>query len=95
MTLIASMTPEEIKCFCEEKGATVRVEGPVGTITYSSRGIQMGATMFPWQGEPQAPVAFQQEVLNRAEKFIIRPKFGEEKEIVRDKFEQLLSLEKT
>ncbi len=55
----------------------------------------MGATMFPWQGEPQAPVAFQQEVLNRAEKFIIRPKFGEEKEIVRDKFEQLLSLEKT
>jgi len=29
------MTLEEIKCFCEEKGAAVRVESPLGTITYS------------------------------------------------------------
>jgi hypothetical protein len=42
----------------------------------------------------QHPTAFQQEVLNRAEKFIVRPKFGEEKEIVRDQFEQLLTVGK-
>ncbi len=32
--------------------------------------------------------------MNRAEKFIVRPKFGEEKEIVRDQFEQLLTVGK-
>lgn len=88
------MTSEEIRCFCESKGATVRVESRIGTITYSPKGVEIGPTLFSWRGEPPAPSAFQQEVLNRAEKFIVRPKFGEEKEIVRDQFEQLLTVEK-
>ena len=88
------MTPEQIRCFCESKGATVRVESRIGIIAYSGAGVQVGPTLFSWHGEQQAPLAFQQEVLNRAEKLIIRPRFGEEKEITRDKFEQLLTVEK-
>lgn len=84
------MTPEEISCFCETKGATVRVESPVGTITYSPKGIQTGPTVFGWQGDPLPPFPSQQEVLDKAEKFIIQPKFGDKKELSREKFEQLL-----
>ena len=86
------MTPEEIKCFCEEKGATVRVESPLGAITYSPKGIQIGPAFFEWQGEPPAPLTFQQEVLRRADKFIIQPKFGAEQELSREKFKQLLKM---
>ena len=84
------MTPEEIRCFCEEKGATVRVESPVGTITYSPQGIQIGPTIFAWQGEPLPPVPSQQEVLEKAAKFVIQPKFGAALEVSRAGFEQLL-----
>ena len=82
------MTLEEIKCFCEEKGATVRVGSPVGTITYSPNGVQIGVTVFSWQGE--APPALASQVLEKADKFIIQPKFGEALEVSREKFEQLL-----
>jgi hypothetical protein len=86
----ADMTLEEIKCFCEGQGATVRIESPVGTITCSSKkGIQIGATLFAWQSDPP-PLASQQELLDRAAKFCVQPKFGDEKEISREKFEQLL-----
>ena len=84
------MTPEEIKCFCEARGATVRIESPVGTITYSSKGIQIGPTVFSWQGDPPPALAFQ--VLEKADKFIIQPKFGAEKELSRERFEQLLKM---
>ncbi len=60
------MTPEEISCFCETKVATVRVESPVGTITYSHKGIQTGPTVFGWQGDPLPPFPSQQEVLDKA-----------------------------
>src|SRR5262249_37812776 len=86
------MTPEEIRCFCESKDTTVRVESRIGTITYSPKGVEIEPTLFSWCDEPPAPLTFQQVVLNRAKKFIIRPKFGEE--IVRDQFERLLMMEK-
>ena len=82
------MTLEEIKCFCEEKGATVRVESPVGTITYSPKGTQFGVTLFSWQGE--APPVLASQVLEKALKFVIQPKFGEALEVSREDFEQLL-----
>ena len=84
------MTPEEIRCFCEAKGATVHVETPVGTITYSSKGIQIGPTVFAWQGDPLPPVPSQQELLEKAGRFVIQPKFGVTLEVSREKFEQLL-----
>lgn len=84
------MAPEEISCFCETKGATVHVESPVGTITYSPKDIQTGPTVFGWQGDPLPPFPSQQGVLDKAEKFIIQPKFGDKKELSREKFEQLL-----
>ena len=84
------MTLEEIKCFCEVKGATVRIESPAGTITYSSKGVQIGSMPFAWPGDPSAPLALQQEALNKAKKFVIQPKFGAEMELSRKTFEQLL-----
>ena len=86
------MTLEEIKCFCEEKGATVRIESPAGTITYSSKGVQIGSMLFAWPGDPSAPLALQQEGLDKAKKFVIRPKFGAEMELSREMFEQLLKV---
>ncbi len=83
------MTLEEIKCFCEGKGTTVRIESPVGTITCSSKGIQIGATLFAWQSDPP-PHASQREVLEKADRFFIQPKFGDEKEVNHERFEQLL-----
>ena len=84
--------PEEIRCFCEAKGATVQVDSPVGTITYSAKGIQIGPTVFAWQGDPPPELASHQEVLEKAEKFVIQPKFGKEMELTRERFEQLLRL---
>lgn len=84
------MTLEEIKCFCEEKGATVQVKSPLGTITCSPEGIEMGTTVFAWHGDPRPPLAPQQEILENAHKFIIQPKFGAEIEVDRPKFEELL-----
>ena len=86
------MTPEEIRCFCEAKGATVHVESPVGTIMYSSKGIQIGPTVSAWQGDPLPAVPSQQEVLEKADKFIIQPKFGVALEVSREKFEKLLKM---
>jgi hypothetical protein len=85
------MTLEEIKCFSEGKGATVRIESPVGTITCSSKGIQIGPTLFAWQNDP-LPLASQWEVLEKADRFFIQPKFGDEKEVSRERFEQLLKI---
>ena len=80
------MTPEEIRCFCEAKGATVHVQSPVGTIMYSSKGIQIGPTVFAWQGDPlPPPVPSQQELLAKAERFVIQPKFGLALEVSREK----------
>ncbi len=62
----------------------------MGTITYSPKGIEIGATMFAWHSDPRPPLAPQQEILENADKFIIRPKFGAEKELSREQFEQLL-----
>ena len=84
------MTLEEIRCFCEAKGATVRIESPVGTIAFSPKGVQIGPTIFSWEGDPPLPVASEQEVLEKAEKFTIVPKFGDAREVSREKFEQLL-----
>ena len=84
------MTQEEIRCFCEAKGATVQVDSPVGTITYSAKGIQIGPTVFAWQGDPLPPVPSQEEVLEKADRFLIQPKFGAAREVGREKFEQLL-----
>jgi len=84
------MTPEEIRCFCQEKGATVWVESPGGTITYSSKGIQIGPAIFAWQGEPPPPNTFLQGVLEKVDKFIIQPKFRDKKEFSRGGFERLL-----
>ncbi len=86
------MTLEEIRCFCEVKGAIVRVESPAGTITYSSSGIQIGDTLFSWQDVPQVALASQQEALAKADKFVIRPKFGDEKEVSGAALEQLLKM---
>ena len=86
------MTPEEIRCFCEAKGATVQVESPVGTITYSAMGIQIGPTVFAWQGDPFPPVPSQQKVLEKADRILIQPKFGAAREVSREKFEQLLRM---
>ncbi len=86
------MTLEEIRCFCEAKGAAVRVESPAGTITYSSSGIQIGATLFGWQDVPQVALASQQQALAKADKFVIRPKYGDEKEVSRATLEQLLRM---
>lgn len=84
------MTPEEIRCFCEAKGATVQVESPVGTITYSAKGIQIGRTVFAWPGDALPPVPSQEEVVEKADSFLIQPKFGAARRISREKFEQLL-----
>ena len=84
------MTPEEIRCFCEAKGATLHVQSSVGTITYSSKGIQIGPTLFTWQGDPLPALPSQQEVLEKADKFIIQPRFGAALEVSHKKFEQLL-----
>ncbi len=84
------MTLEEIKCFCKEKGATLRVESPLETITYSPKGIEIGADLFAWDSDPRPPLAPQQEILEHADKFIIQPKFGAKTELSREKFEQLL-----
>ena len=84
------MTPEDIRCFCEAKGATVQVESPVGKITYSAKGIQIGAAAFAWQGDPLPPAPSQEEVLEKADRFLIQPKFGAALEASREKFEQLL-----
>ena len=86
------MTLEGIKCFCEEKGATVRVESPLGTITYSPEGIEIGTAVFGWHGDPRPPLAPQQEILQNADKFIIQPKFGAEIELSRAKFGELLKM---
>jgi hypothetical protein len=86
------MTPEEIECFCEVKGARVWIESPAGTITYSSKGVQIGSMLFAWSGDPSAPLALQQEVLNKAKKFVIQPKFGAEMELSRETFEHLLKV---
>ena len=86
------MTLEEIKCFCEEKGATVRVESPLATITYSPEGIEIGTAVFAWHGDPRPPLAPPQEILQNADKFIIQPKFGAEIELSREKFEELLKM---
>lgn len=84
------MTLEEIKCFCEEKGATVRAESPLGMITCSPKGIEKGTTVFGWHGDPRPPFARQQEILRNAYKFIIQPRFGVEIEVSCAQFEQLL-----
>jgi len=82
------MTLEEIKCFCESKRATVQIESPIGTITFLPTGIQIGPTLFAWQGE--APPVLASQVLEKADKFVIQPKFGEALELSLEKFEQLL-----
>ena len=84
------MTPEQIRCFCEAKGATVQIESPLGTITYSPKGIEIGTTAFAWHGDLRPPLAPQQEILENADKFMIQPKFGGELQLSREKFEQLL-----
>jgi len=86
------MTLEEIKCFCEAKGAAVRIESAAGMVTYSSSGIQIGEASFSWQDVPQAALASQQDALAKADKFVIRPKFGNEKEVNRTTFEHLLKM---
>ena len=86
------MTPEEIRCFCESKGATVHVESPVGTITFLPTGMRIGPTVFSWQGDPSPPLAAVQEVLDEANDFVIQPKFGGQRELSREKFEQLLKV---
>ncbi len=86
------MTFEEIRCFCETEGAAVRIESPAGTVTYSSSGIQIGDTLFSWQDVPQVALANQQEVLAKTDKFVIRPKFGQEKQVSRATLEQLLKM---
>lgn len=85
-----AVTLEEIKCFCESKGATVHVESPVGTIAFLPTGVRIGPTVVSWQGDPPPELASLQEVLEKAEKFVIHPKFGKEMELTRDRFEQLL-----
>ncbi len=83
------MTLEEIRCFCESKGASVRVESPVVTVTYSPKGIQIGSTFFAWEGD-RPPHAPQEEILEKTTRFIIQPKFGPEIKVSRARFEQLL-----
>lgn len=68
-----AVTLEEIKCFCESKGATVHVESPVGTITFLPTGVRIGPTVVSWQGDPSPELASHQEVLEKAEKFVIHP----------------------
>ncbi len=85
-----AVTLEEIKCFCESKGATVHFESPVGTITFLPTGIRIGPTVVSWQGDPPPELVSHQEVLEKAEKFVIQPKFGNEMELTREKFEHLL-----
>ena len=89
------MTLEEVRCFCEVKGAAVRIECPAGTVTYSSSGMQIGDTLFSWQDVPQVALASQQEALAKADKFVIGPKFGDEKEVNRATFERLLKMPNT
>jgi hypothetical protein len=85
------MTPEEVRCFCEAKGATVRVETPAGTFAFSPSGIQIGPTVFSWESGP-LPLASPQEILGKAETFTIVPKFGDAREVSREKLEQLLKM---
>ncbi len=87
-----TVTLEEIKCFCESKGATVHVESSVGTIAFLPTGIRIGPTVFSWQGDPPPELASHHEVLEKVEKFVIQPKFGNEMELTREKFEQLLRM---
>lgn len=84
------MTPEEIRCFCEAKSATVWVESPSERLHSMPTGIRIGPTIFSWQGDPTPELASFAEVLEKAEKFIIRPKFGDELALTRERFEQIL-----
>lgn len=85
-----AVTLEEIKCFCESKGATVHFGSPVGTSTFLPTGIRIDPTVVSWQGDPPPELVSHQGVLEKAEKFAIQPKFGNEMELTREKFEQLL-----
>jgi hypothetical protein len=84
------MTFEELKCFCESKAATVHFESPIGTITFLPTGIRIGPTVFSWQDGPPPELASRKEILEKANTFVIRPKFGNEVELTREKFEHLL-----
>lgn len=73
----------------ESKGASVRVESPVVTVTYSPIGIQIGSTFFAWEGD-QPPHAPQDEILEKTTRFAIQPRLGPEIEVSRERFGQLL-----
>lgn len=84
------MTLEEIKCFCESKRATVRIESPIGRITFLPAGIQIGPTVFSWVGDPPPELGSYKDILEKGDKFVVQPKFGNEIELTRKRFEQLL-----
>lgn len=85
-----AVTFEEIKCFCESKGATVHVESPVGTITFLPTGVRIGPTAFSWADDPPPELGSYKEILEKGDKFVVQPKFGNEIELKPEKFEQLL-----
>jgi len=78
-----AVTFEEIECFCESKRATVHVESPVGTITFLPTGIRIGPTVVSWQGDPPPELASHMEIVEKADKFVIQPRFGNEIELTR------------
>lgn len=84
------MTLEEIKCFCESKRAAVRIESPIGTIMFLPAGIHIGSTVFPWVGDLPPELGSHKEILEKGDKFVVQPKFGNEIELTRERFEQLL-----
>jgi hypothetical protein len=86
----AAVTLEEIKCFCKGKRATVHVESPVGTITFLPTGVCIGPTVFAWSDDAPPELGSYKESLERGDKFVVQPKFGNEKELKPEKFEQLL-----
>jgi len=86
------MTLEEIKCFCVRKRATVQIESQIGTITFLPAGIQIGPTVFSWQGDPPPELASHHEVLEKVDKFVIQPKFGNVIELTRKRFEHFLKV---
>jgi len=84
------MTPEEIKCFCEEKGVVVLVSSPLGIATCSSKGVEIASATFSGEQERPPRLSSPQEILDGAEKFVVHPKFGEPIELSRQNFERLL-----
>jgi hypothetical protein len=85
-----AVTLEEVKCFCKSKRATVHVESPVGTITFLPTGVRIGPIVFSSAGDAPPEPGSYKESLEKGDKFVVQPKFGDEIELKPEKFEQLL-----